>query len=345
MGRKREPVPALDIAALRASFELRDGQIIRSSTGEVATFALNGRLLVRAYSGGRIRRVVASKLAWILSCAELPIGPILPRNGNPHDFRPENLIVTRHGRDPFGAISGKHAAGGKASSLGYRAKATTTLINALADHAGATVPQLSRLIGSSTSCTCTRLGKLSDMGLTCGPKCDARARWDLTPAGKALAASAVPLMIDDLDREILTACARSPSRLMKIDAEVGVCRLTARRRIDRLVEAKLVMRQADLRYAITATGISALGDAASQRPAPWVRPELISAANARDVRERSPTDDRTRAMRSQQATLAAATMRLKRYPAFNRLEGGGVPNRLWRHGTTTDMLTSHQVSE
>jgi hypothetical protein len=42
----------------------------------------------------------------------------------------ENLIVTRHGRDPFGA----------------------------------TVPQLSRLTGSSAPCVCTRLGKLADMG-------------------------------------------------------------------------------------------------------------------------------------------------------------------------------------
>ena len=54
------------------------------------------------------------------------------RNGVDDDLRPANLIVTQHGRDPFGAVSGKHAAGGKASALVERQARITTLINALA---------------------------------------------------------------------------------------------------------------------------------------------------------------------------------------------------------------------
>ena len=50
--------------------------------------------------------------------------------------------------------------------------------------------------------------------------------------------------------------------------------------------------------------------------------EMISAANARDVLERSPTDDRTNAARSLHATKAAAkaaaTMRMNR-SVFNKL--------------------------
>jgi hypothetical protein len=75
----------------------------------------------------------------------------------------------------------------------------------------------------------------------------------------------------------------------------------------------LAKAEAGGRFSITAAGTAALGDDAPQRQ-PWLKLELISAAQAKDVRERSPTDDRTRAMRSQHATLAAAkaaaTMRL-----------------------------------
>ena len=142
---------------------------------EPATFALNGRLMVRVTVNGKIRRIAASRIAWALATGEWPKGVVRHRNGDEGDCRQENLLLTRHGRDPFGAISNKHSKGGRASSLAERRARTTTLVRTLADHPGATVPQISRLVGSSVSCTCTRLGKLSDMGLTCGPKCDARA--------------------------------------------------------------------------------------------------------------------------------------------------------------------------
>lgn len=207
MGRTREPIPPLDIVHIQRAFALRqDGCLIRREchvaalAHEPATFALNGKLMVRVYVDGKIRRMAASRIAWALATGNWPKGVVRHRNGDEGDCRQENLLLTRHGRDPFGAISNKHSKGGKASSLERRAKTTTTLIKTLSEHPGSTVPQLSRLVGSSAPCVCTRLSKLADMGLTCGPKCDARARWDLTPQGRALAASAIP-PLDNLDRE------------------------------------------------------------------------------------------------------------------------------------------------
>ena len=62
-------------------------------------------------------RVGALRVAWALATGEWPKGTVRARNADERDARPENLIVTKHGRDPFGEISGKHAEGGKASSL------------------------------------------------------------------------------------------------------------------------------------------------------------------------------------------------------------------------------------
>jgi predicted transcriptional regulator len=223
------------------------------------------------------------------------------RNGVDDDLRFENLIVTRHGRDPFGVVSSKHSKGGKASSLDHRAKTTTTLLQTLAEHPGATVPMLSRLVGSSASCTCTRLGKLSDAGLCIGPKCDARARWDLSQKGRELAARTI-VVLDDLDHDILRIIARSQTKLMKIVAQTGVCRLTARRRVNLMVERKLIESDGR-RFNITDEGRKALGDAA---PQPWARPEPVAASLSRDVRTRlqHPNDDRSSWARAEQSSRA-----------------------------------------
>ena len=93
---------------------------------------------------------------------------------------------------------------------------------------GSTLPILSRLAGTSTPCTCHRLGALSDAGLCSGPKCDPRARWELSAAGKALLASAAdPVTLDHLERDLLTVLAgSSPSvgawsshRLLQLDGQ------------------------------------------------------------------------------------------------------------------------------
>jgi hypothetical protein len=108
---------------------------------------------------------------------------------------------------------------------------------------------------------------------------------------------------------------------MALAHRIGACRLTVRRRIDRLVEQKLMFPH-EGRYTITAAGIAALGPNAPQRH-PWVNLERVRASTARDVvaRHSQEPDDRTRAFRSKIASLGAqqglATSRLKRRPAFN----------------------------
>jgi hypothetical protein len=251
-------------------------------------------------SGGSRRSGPLFCILW-RAFGQWPKGVVRTRNGVDDDLRFENLIVTRHGRDPFGVVSSKHSKGGKASSLDHRAKTTTTLLQTLAEHPGATVPMLSRLVGSSASCTCTRLGKLSDAGLCIGPKCDARARWDLSQKGRELAARTI-VVLDDLDHDILRIIARSQTKLMKIVAQTGVCRLTARRRVNLMVERKLIESDGR-RFNITDEGRKALGDAA---PQPWARPEPVAASLSRDVRTRlqHPNDDRSSWARAEQSSRA-----------------------------------------
>jgi hypothetical protein len=135
------------------------------------------------------------------------------------------------------------------------------------------------LTGTSESCVCVRLGKLADAGLTCGPKCDARARWDLTPAGRAAAASGIPVL-DQRDHDLLMIVARFPAGLMSLARQTGWCRLTIRRRVDGLVRRGLAS-EVEGKLVITDEGRKALPDAPQREP--WVRPEAVSAALARDV--------------------------------------------------------------
>ena len=197
MGRQRQTRPPVDVEFIQQAFATRqDGTLIwrerpashfpartddtarfnNQRAGEPAGFAgPGGKPLVRFRYGGKTRRLALLKVAWIVATGQAPNGAVRPRDGDEWNARRENLILTKRGPRPF-----DWGKGGEASSLERRARATTTLINALADNPGSTVPQISRLIGLSPPCVCTRLGKLADMGLTCGPKCDARARWDLT---------------------------------------------------------------------------------------------------------------------------------------------------------------------
>jgi hypothetical protein len=304
MGRGIASAP-LDVQAVQQAFALReDGRIIRASTGEVATFVgPGGRLLVRVYHAGTIRRIVASRLAWCLSCGSWPKGVVRARNSVDDDLRFENLILTKAGPRPF-----DRGKGGEASSLERRAKTTTTLINALAANPGSTVPVLSKLIGSSVSCCCTRLGKLADMGLTCGPKCDARARWDLTPAGRAVAHAGDPVvLLDDLDKRVLRTLALAPKRQFQLAPAVEVCPPTIKRRTGLLIGRGLG-KQNGVRqpFSITDAGLAALDPSAPTRPAPWVSMEMVSAAAARDVRTRlqHPNDDRSSWARAEQSSRA-----------------------------------------
>ena len=317
MGRRKTPIVPLDVGVIREAFAVGDnsGSVIRRSTGAEATFVgPSGALLIRCYHQGQVRRLTASRVAWVLAADvnEWPKGPIKPRDGDERNLRAENLIqVRRSAHQPF-------SAGGKASSLERRTQADVALINALAEHQGAlTVPQLSVSVGQSPPCCCTRLAKLEARGLVCGPHCDARKRWDLTPAGRALAAASIPVVIDDLDRHILGAVTRSPLRLMALAGLTGVCRLTMRRRLDRLIAQKLIEAN-ESRFRISAKGREALGDDA---PTPWVRIESISAAAAKDVGERSATDNRTSWQRSRLASKSRAKAKANRAIPFNTFDG------------------------
>ena len=259
--------------------------------------------------------VALLRVAWIVHVGELPHGAVRPRDGDEWNAAFENLIVTKSGARPF-----DQARGGKASTLDRRAETTTTLINALADHPGATVPQLSRLIGSSAPCTCVRLGKLADMGLTCGPKCDARARWDLTPAGRAVAQASAPIL-DDTDKQLLTTLVLKPTRQLELVRRTGLCSLTVKRRLGLLIERGLAKQDAPrLPFSVTDAGRQALGRAAPQHE-PWVNAAAISAAAAKDVRERVTVSDMTRIAKSRSASLGAQRAiemaRSNRSPAFN----------------------------
>ena len=76
--------------------------------------------------------------------------------------------------------------------------------------------------------------------------------------------------------------ARAPVRQLELARRLGICSLTAKRRLGMLIERGLIDVNAS-RYAITSGGRAALGDAA---PKPWLRSEAISAAAASDVQRR-----------------------------------------------------------
>jgi DNA-binding Lrp family transcriptional regulator len=316
LGRGVNTQPPVPATTIREAFQVRqDGQIVRRSTGEPATFPFKGKSLVRVYYQGQIRRFAAGRIAWAIAVGEWPKGVVKARNGVDDDLRLENLILTKRGPRPFD--QGK---GGMASSLERRSQTGTALLMALAENPDATVPQLSQLVGRSESCCCIRLAKLEAQGLTCSPKCQAHIRWQLSQTGKALAMNGQPL-IDDTGRDILTIIARAPVRQLELARRLGVCSLTAKRRLGMLIEQGLIDVNAS-RYAITSGGRAALGDAA---PKPWLRSEAISAAAASDVQRRiqfpneMSATERTR-ISSLNASKARANARRNGNAAFNSLD-------------------------
>ena len=80
-------------------------------------------------------------------------------------------------------------------------------------------------------------------------------------------------------------------------------------------------------FSITDEGRAALGPNNAPRPAPWLRPEQVSAAVAKDVLQRhgQEPDDRSAQFRSQvaqmgaQASIATATLDKRRRQPFSAL--------------------------
>jgi hypothetical protein len=250
------PVPP---EVVRQHFALRqDGQIvgcecrIASLAHDPATFSgPNGVAMVRMTYNGKIRRLSAARVAYAITKGHWPSGLLAKSSHQPN---------------------------GKASSLARRAEADISLIKAMSEAPDASIAKLSVLTGSPESCTSTRLGRLAERGLTESPQCVPGRSWCLTGAGKTVAMNGQPL-IDDTARDILAIIARAPVRQLELARRLGVCSLTAKRRLGVLIAQGLADAQ-DGRFRISEAGRSALGD---QCPSPWLRPEAISAALARDV--------------------------------------------------------------
>ena len=183
--------------------------------------------MARLSHEGKVRRVLASRVAWCLSRNEWPTGPVRRKNNDPRDLRPGNLALTKY-------AAPQPASGGRASSLDHRAKINIALLRALATHSSPSLSDLSQAVGLSPGRTSGRLGKLTAAGLTISPQCCPGRSWMSSPKGRAAIEAASPV-IDQRDRDILTIIARSPTKLMSISKQTGFCALTIRRRADRLI--------------------------------------------------------------------------------------------------------------
>jgi DNA-binding MarR family transcriptional regulator len=213
MGRGVVTAPPIPIETIQATFALRpDGEIVRRGchiaalSGEPATFVgPTNKLMVRLGHQGKIRRVLASKVAFALAVGQWPSGPVRQKNGDPGDLRPGNLVVTKY------AAHQPQASGGKASSLERRQATNAAILNALAERAVPTLAELSRAVGLSEGRISARLGKLAEQGLTISPQCVPKRHWALTDAGRAAAQASIPV-VDNLDRSILAALVFAPMR-------------------------------------------------------------------------------------------------------------------------------------
>ena len=175
--------------------------------------------------------------------------------GDATNVRPENLIERSRGWRRVGG-----------TSLAQREAADRALVAAMRDHPNASVSQISRLVGSDKPCTCRRLAKLAEAGLTCGPMCVPSRHWHLTGKGAEIALSGRPL-VDDLDRELLRVIAQSSSIVAaSVARRVSACEMTARRRLRSLVERGLVSNGCG--FGLTDAGRDLVGPAAE----PWVKP-------------------------------------------------------------------------
>lgn len=309
MGRlNASPLPPVD--HVREEFLVRqDGRLVRRAchiaalNEEPAGYrgSHDGRLMVGVRYEGRTRRIAASRIAWAVHTGEWPKGIVLERNGDPADFRPDNLILTRAGAKPF-----TQSRGGGASSLEEKARADRALIEAMAEHPEVSIVRLSTLTGTSEPCVCHRLQRFSEMGLCHGPMCVPGRAWVLSEQGKALAAS--PQHIPDgLDTDILTVVASGPMRQLQLARRLGVASLTVKRRIARLIEAGMITTDSERRFLISGSGVTMLGGAPAPKVEPWLKTTSISAAAAKDVRERlesQSVDDRSRFERSRQGGMA-----------------------------------------
>ena len=317
MGRGCQLEPPIPASFIAESFTVRqDGALIRAASargdliGEPATYRdPDGALRVRVTFQGRRRTINAAKAAWILATAEYPAGQIIPI-GTEGDFRFENLTVVPNCRHrPM-------AKGGRASSLEHRRATEMRLLSAMAEQPGAGLMQLARITGTGEGRVCAKLGRLAKRGLAESPRCCPGRSWAPTDQGRAVVLAG-RLLIDDIDRAILSLIAKGPLRQLELSRRAQVCSFTAKRRFGLLVERGLATVDIARRYSATDAGREALGPEAQPQPR-WVNVAAISAAAAKDVRERAYVDDRTQIERSRPGRMAKAAARANKSLPFNR---------------------------
>jgi hypothetical protein len=313
MGRGCQLEPPIPASFIAESFTVRQdwaasarGDLI----GESATYRdPDGVLRARLTYRGKRRSMTAAKIAWAVHFGDHAKG-VVKTIGAEDDFRRENLTVV-----PNCAHRPWETGGGQASSLKRKAEVDRSLLAAMADHEGAGLAQLAKLVGIGEGRISTKLGKLAERGLAQSPMCVQGRSWALTDQGREIAVAERPL-IDDLDKQVLAVLRSAPMGPVRLSRRLEVCLLTAKRRVCLLAERGLVIPDIRKFYAITSAGIEALGPEA-QPPPRWVRLELISAAAARDVAERTRLDDRTQAERSRPGQMAKAAAKRNRSYAFN----------------------------
>ena len=233
MGRPSITQPPVPASFIVEAFEVRDGVLIyrerpqrhfphrvddharfnAKHAGKPAGFAgPRGVPIVRFVYDGKTRRIALLKVGWIVSTGAYPRGVVLPRDGDPWNVARDNLQVVPHGlQKPW------TTGGGQASSLERKAEVDASLLAAMAEHEGAGLMQLAKLVGIGEGRISTKLGRLASRGLAESPQCVPGRSWALTEAGREIVQGEKPL-IDDLDRDILRALARTPMGPVRLRA-------------------------------------------------------------------------------------------------------------------------------
>ena len=269
----------------------------------------DGVLRVRLRYRGKKRTMSAVRIAWIVHTGSHPRGQVIATGGE-DDFRRENLSLVPH------CAHRPQSKAGRASALIRRRDAEMRLISAMASHESAGLAQLSAATGLGESCVSTKLSKLAAKGLAISPQCCPGKAWALSQAGREIAAAGRPL-IDDLDKQVLAVLRSAPMGPVRLARRLETCLLTAKRRVRLLAEKGLVIADARKFYAITELGIETFGPDAQPSPR-WVNVAAISAAAAKDVRDRTYLDDRPQVERSRPGKMARAAAKLNRSLPFNR---------------------------
>ena len=317
MGRACQTEPPVPVEFIQKSFCVRDGCLVhrqskrRDLVGEPAGFLVVDKPMVRLQVGGKTRRIAALRAAWVLAHGEYPNGSVQPCDGDLWNASPDNLtLVPNCAHRPWAK------GGGQASSLQCRAEVDRSLLAAMAGHEGAGLKQLAKLVGIGEGRISTKLSKLAERGLAQSPMCVPGRSWMLTDQGR-LAAAGRPL-IDDLDRQVLAVLRSSPMGPVRLSRRLGTCLLTSKRRVGLLAERGLLIADVRKFYAITPAGIEALGPDA-QPPPRWVNVAAISAAAAKDVRDRVHVDDSTAAQRSEWGRMARAAAKANGAVSFGKV--------------------------